>query len=109
LSMASLTVLKAGLLDPLLSTATIGMVLCLSETHLANAKKLGLDPWKDIEVKEIDVLLARDLAREIVRLRFPGADTGVIEASVTSVISVPSKIGVVYDTCVSLAELRGLR
>jgi hypothetical protein len=107
--LTTLAVLKPKLLDQLLATAGICIILCLDTTHWDNAKKLGFEGWKPIKVTELDVLLARDLAREILRLKYPEHNTTLVETSVTSAIGVPSKIGRVYETCVLLAELNGLK
>jgi hypothetical protein len=108
LSPSSLKVLKQNLLDQLAKVPTICIILCIEETRWLNVKDVTFDGWKDIRITEVDVQLARELAREILRLKFPGRDISLIENLITNVIAVPSSIGTVDSTCVMLGKLNGL-
>ncbi|MGA2535952.1 MAG: CHAT domain-containing protein [Terracidiphilus sp.] len=106
LTLTSLSVLKKCFLDRLVNAADIRVVLCLEESYWAGVTLLGFETWRALPLSLIDPALARDLAREILRLKYGGRDITELEQFVTGVIKVPATIGSVFKTC-TLAGLVG--
>lgn len=106
-SFTSLQILKKQFLDRLGNATDIRVILCLEERNWAGATPLGFEAWRELPLSRIDTALARDLAREILRLKYGGHDITEMELAIPILIKAPSKIGAVFQFCLYAGAVGG--